>query len=367
MRILVVGGGIAGVSAAAHLGEGGAAVVLAEAESTLAYHTTGRSAATFVPGYGGPCVRPLSDASWPVLNDPPDSPDGPLLSPLGCVMVAESDQEAEFELLMAEMPTLERIDAARALELVPILTVDRLAFFAQDSNVTSIDVAGLHQMYVRMARRARVDVRVSAPLTKLGRTANSWRASIGAETVEIDVVVNAAGAWGDVVAGMAGVAPLGLQPLRRTIFMVPAPADPAGTAMVLDASERFYFKRDGAQFLCSPAEETPSEPVDARPEELDIAIAIERINAVTSLAVRTVNSSWTGLRTFCPDRIPTIGFDDTPGFFWVVGQGGFGIQTAPAIGRLIADLIFKREPQVDETPFRPQRLRLGRIGRHRRV
>jgi D-arginine dehydrogenase len=178
-------------------------------------------------------------------------------------------------------------------------------------------------------------------------------------------VVNASGAWGDLVAGLAGIEPIGLQPMRRTAFMVPGDAACADWPFVVDIEERFYFRPDGAQFLCSLAEETLSPPIDPRPEMADIAIAIDRINEATTLGIRTVSSQWTGLRTFAPDREMVIGPEPgTPGFFWLVGQGGTGIQTSPACGALVAALVTGTPPPpeldaagIDPDQYSPDRFR----------
>ncbi|MGH3650142.1 MAG: NAD(P)/FAD-dependent oxidoreductase, partial [Acidimicrobiia bacterium] len=179
-----------------------------------------------------------------------------------------------------------------------------------------------------------------SPVTRIERDAGGWLVTAGNHRLRCAVVVNASGAWGDPVAEMAGVAPLGLQPMRRTAFMVPGSESSAHWPMVVDTDEQFYFRPDGVQFLCSLAEEVPSDPIDARPRMEDVALAIERINAATTFNIRTVNSQWTGLRTFAPDRDLVIGEDPTAqGFYWLVGQGGIGIQTSPAYGRLLACLV----------------------------
>jgi D-arginine dehydrogenase len=188
-------------------------------------------------------------------------------------------------------------------------------------------------------------VRRSAPVVAIDRVAERWHVAVGAETLTADVVVNAAGAWGDRIAGLAGLEPLGLQPLRRTAFTTSVPVDTHGWPLVHPLDGTFYFKPEaGGQLLCSLADETPSEPCDARPEELDIALTIERVNTATTLAISTVRSSWAGLRTFAPDRNPVIGPEPSvPSFVWMVGQGGTGIQTAPAAGRALAALVLHGE------------------------
>ncbi len=202
-----------------------------------------------------------------------------------------------------------------------------------------IDVAGLHQAFVRLARTSGAEISTDSPVTAIERDGARWAVHARDRVVIADSVVNAAGAWGDHVAVMAGVAPIGLQPMRRTAFMVPGNEGYTNWPMVVEANEQFYFRPDGVQILCSLAEETLSQPTDARARTEDVALAIDRINRATTLDIRTVNSQWAGLRTFAPDRELVIGEDPgAPGFYWLVGQGGIGIQTSPAYGMLLACL-----------------------------
>jgi D-arginine dehydrogenase len=217
-----------------------------------------------------------------------------------------------------------------------------------------MDVAAIHQAYVRRLRSNGGTIATSREVTDLA-AGPPWRVVTPDGTWEADRVVNAAGAWGDEIAELAGLRPVGLVPKRRTAFMVTAPPESAEWPLVTDADHSFYFKPDGVQLLCSPADETPSEPVDARPEDVDIALAIERINEVTSLGIRSIRSSWAGLRTFAPDGSMVIGPDpDEPTFHWLVGQGGTGIQTAPAAAELLADLVIEGSTT---TAFDPARFR----------
>jgi D-arginine dehydrogenase len=362
---VVIGGGIAGVSAAAHLAPHGS-VTLLEAERTLAFHTTGRSAAMYVANYGGQGSRPLATASRGFLEGPPEgSADSPLLSPRGLLWVAD---QARVALLEQKAPgTGSRlIDPAEVLRLVPAMRSEWLAGGLHEPHALDIDVAGLHQAFVRIARRLDANLHTSAPVTGLARRrGDGWRVHIPDGHVDCAAVVNASGAWGDVVAGLAGIEPIGLQPLRRTAFMVPGDAAYAEWPFVVDIEEQFYFRPDRAQLLCSLAEETLSPPLDPRPEMADIALAIDRINEATTLEIRTVTSQWTGLRTFAPDREMVIGEEAAePGFFWLVGQGGTGIQTSPACGALIAALVTGNAPSpeltnagVDDDRYSPARFR----------
>ena len=367
--VVVIGGGIAGVSAAAHLAPH-TEVVLLESETSLAYHTTGRSAALFVLNYGADGVRPLSRASEPFLSNPPSSAvDHPLLNPRGLLWVATESQLAglrELALEGQESGAGSRLlDAGEVTELVPAINSDVIVGGLFEPSAHDIDVAGLHQAFVRIARQHDTEIKTSSPVTGLDRRRDGWRVVTTNETIDCDIVVNASGAWGDDVAALAGIEPIGLKPLRRTAFLVPGDEAFRDWPMVVDADQRFYFKADGEQLLCSLAEEEPSEPMDARPRMEDVALAIERINEATALGIRSVNSQWTGLRTFAPGRELVAGEEPTArGFFWLVGQGGTGIQTSPAYGALIASLVTgtgippeMADTGVDTSRYQPARFR----------
>ncbi|MFV0258040.1 MAG: NAD(P)/FAD-dependent oxidoreductase [Acidimicrobiales bacterium] len=369
LRIVVIGGGIAGVSAAYWLANHPSRpeVTVLEAEGRLAAHTTGRSAAQFIANYGAEPTRPLSAASRAFLTAPPEGlTDHPLLARRGHLSVAGPGQEAALVTALAEGRTHDTPPADRqahdtppadhqggvvaltpdeAVQRFPPLRTERVIGAVYEPGSADIDVAGLHQVFVRGATRAGARIALHQRVTALEADAGAgaWRITAvdpaGDHTVRrTDVVVNAAGAWGDMVAASAGVRPLGLTPRRRTAFMVTNPVpDGRDWPLVADIDHRWYLKPDGTQLLCSPADETPSEPCDARPEEVDVARAIEAINEATTLGLRTVRSAWAGLRTFTSDEAMAIGPDpDHPGFVWCVGQGGVGIQTAPAAGALTA-------------------------------
>ena len=344
LRVAVVGGGIAGVSAAYHLSER-AEVVLVEAETTLAYHTTGRSAALLFESYGSPGIRPLTLAGRGFFDrPPPELADFPFLSRRGGMLVGRDDQIGSLEKWERDArrsgTRVEWLDPARAKNICPALRTDQLGGAVWEQDAADMDVAAIHQAFVRGARRRNAQIRTGAPVTALEKTSGGWRLKAGGETLEAEVVVNAAGAWGDEIARLAGVEPVGITPMRRTVFMAPGADEYRDWPLVANVEMEWYFKPDGIQLLCSLSEENPSPPCDARPEPLDIALAIERINAATHLGIRSVRSSWTGLRTFASDREMVIGFDPrVEGFFWLVGQGGTGIQTAPGAGELTASLV----------------------------
>ncbi len=377
MNVVVVGGGIAGVSAAFALseaGEGGRTVdvVLVEAESVLAHHTTGRSAAQLILNYGVRPIRALTRASLDFLHHPPEPlVDFPLLEPRDVLTVATADQDESTDRMLAEglatNPAIREISVAEARTHFPALRDGWASRAILEPDSYDIDVAGLHQAFVRGLKANGGLVRLTAPVVAFERRSGQWLVTLaGGDTLEADVVVNAAGAWGDVVAERAGIDGVGLQPMRRTAFMTPSRHDDSsGWPLVADVDHNWYVKPDGAQFLCSPADEQPSEPCDARPEEIDVALAIDRINEATTLDIRHVASSWAGLRTFTADRSMVIGPEPgDPSFVWCVGQGGTGIQTAPAAGRLVADLVIHGAPgnsfadvDLDVGALAPDRLR----------
>jgi len=369
---IVVGGGIAGVAAAAHLAPRGT-VRLLEMEPSLAYHTSGRSAAMLVENYGSAGSRPLVKAARPFLESPPEgSVDAPLLSDRAVMWVADrdglTDLEAKAEAGSANGAVSELLGPAAVIERMPALRSDWVAGGIYEPSGADIDVAALHQAFVRIARKHDAEIVRDSPVSAITRDGNSWLVTASGRRERAKSIVDAAGAWGDEVARMAGVAPIGLQPYRRTAFMVPGREEATSWPMIVETHENWYLRPDGVQFLCSLAEEVPSEPVDARPRMEDVALAIERINAATTLDIRTVNSQWTGLRTFAPDRDLVVGEDPTaPGFFWLVGQGGIGMQTSPAYGALLASLVVGEglpagfaEVGVDPERTSPARFRWAR-------
>ncbi len=358
-HVAIVGGGIAGASAAYSLSltQQFDRVLLIEAEPQLAMHTTGRSAAVLTENYGAGPVRPLTAASLSFLHDPPESlVDGPLLHKRGLLTVATRPEDhAELEKQLAagtkaRHPIIELgTDEAQLLAPHIELTASHRTMWEAESH--DIDVAALHQAFIRGLRLHGGEILTSNRVDSAHRnTATSndkpWRLETTKGPISVDIVVNAAGAWGDLVATTAGIKPVGLQPMRRTAFMTASPFEGSGRfPFLVDVLHRWYLRPDGTQFMCSPADEIPSEPCDARAEEIDIARAIELINAETKLNIRSISSQWAGLRTFGPDRAMVIGPEPTePSFVWCVGQGGTGIQTSPGAGQLVADLVTLANP-----------------------
>jgi D-arginine dehydrogenase len=326
--VLVIGGGIAGVSIACELAAD-VRVLLVEAEPELARHTTGRSAAIYAPSYGGPVVREFTRASEHLFGDG-------VLTPHPALWIAVDDEGVDHLGEISGDGRAEPITAQQAVEMCRVLRPPLAA--AVDRTAQDIDVMALHARYVRDLKSRGGEIRTGTPVTDLRRDGAGWVA----DGIRADVVVNAAGAWADRVAAMAGVPPIGLEPKRRTIAFVPAEADPMWP-MVADAADRFYFRPESGGLLVSPADETPSEPCDARPDEVDVALALERVNAATTLGLRTVRTAWAGLRSFVADREPVVGaWPDHPGFVFFAGQGGYGIQMAPALARTGADVVLGR-------------------------
>jgi len=352
--VVVIGGGIAGVSAAYYLALSGAcdSITLVEQEAQLAFHTTGRSAALLIENYGAGPLRPLTTASLDFFhNPPPELVDHGLIEKRGILTMATSPDaysylDTELRQGQSNQNPVVEINVAHAAELAPHVTFGDDYRIMWEEHAFDIDVAALHQAFVRGFRRAGGQIETSKRVDAATRDGSAWSVETNAGTLRADYVVNAAGAWGDQVAERAGIAAIGLAPLRRTAFMVSSPFEDSATfPTVAEVHHNWYLRPDGNQFMCSPADETPSEPCDARAEEIDIARTIEMINEHTTLGIRSINSQWAGLRTFSPDRSMVIGPDPAEAsFIWCVGQGGTGIQTAPGAGQLVADLLLHGEP-----------------------
>lgn len=344
--VLVIGGGIAGASIGYELASD-RSVGLLEMEATLAYHTTGRSVATFLESYGGRTIRLLTTASRSFMQEPPDGFGRPLLKPLPLIWVApEGDVDAMhamYESVVELVPDMRVLTADAVVETTKVIRSDWVAAGLLEPGASEIDVAALHGGYVGGLRGRGGEIHTTAAVAEMKRVDDRWHVVDRAgNAYDAAVVVNAAGSWCDMVAGIAGAKPVGIHPLRRTVFTIASPAgiDPHAIPLVADVSGTFYFKPEGPQILCSPADEVPSEPCDARAEEVDIAKAIDVINTATTLDISHVRSSWAGLRNFVADRSPVAGFDDeVDGFFWFVGQGGYGIQISPALAQAGAELV----------------------------
>lgn len=364
-EVLIVGAGIAGASAA-HFLAPHCRVTLLEREDQPGYHTTGRSAALFAESYGNATVRAITRASREFLEAPPPGfADAPLLAPRGYLAFARADERESLERAADELratgAAIEPLSGAEVQALVPALRPEHAQAGFIDRAAQDIDVHAIHRGFLR----GRTLVR-NAELRRAVRDAGRWRVETTAGEFRADVLVNAAGAWVDEVALACGVAPIGIRPLRRTaiVFEAPAYAGAAGWPMATSASEDLYFRPEAGRFLASPADETPSPPCDAQPDELDVALLLERLAAATTFDVRRITAKWAGLRSFAGDRTLVAGFDARePSFFWLAGQGGYGIQTCPAMG-MIADALIRarelpaavRDAGVDAALLSPARL-----------
>jgi D-arginine dehydrogenase len=351
--VAIIGGGIAGATIAYHL-PAAMRVAVFEAERQLGHHATGRSAAVWLPPYGSDVVRKLTSASSRFFQSPPAGFEAAsLLSPRGFLCFAQPGEEGlldeEFEAVRRDVSSVERVSPETAVSTVPILRPELVAsaYFCPDAQ--DIDVNALHQGLIRLARAKGVQIVPDAQVTAIEKVSGGWRIDAGEVQVLARIVVNSAGAWGDTMARVAQVQPLALEPLRRSAALLPVPSSLAvgSWPMVADVAERFYFKPDAGKLLVSPADEVPADPGEAWVDDFDLAEGLDRFANATSFEVARVDTSWAGLRTFAADRNPVIGFDpDEAGFFWSVGQGGFGIQTSPAWGQIAAAMIAGLSPDI---------------------
>ena len=347
-----VGAGIAGASVAALLAQD-RRVVVVEAEPHAGYHTTGRSVAIYTETVSGRLITPLTRASLGFFASPPDGfSDAPLMRRRGVLSVGRADQQADLDAEYDRMSPdggRRRLDRDESLSLVPILRPDQIDAGVLEPGAFDMDVDALHQGWLRRLRRAGGQVLTSSPLSAAQWTGQGWRLTAGEHEIAAAIVVDAAGAWGDAVAALCGVRPLGLEPRRRTVAVMAADGWPVDAwPMCVTADHSLYFKPDAGRLLVSAMDQTPSAPCDAWADDMDVAESLDRLSALTDLPLRKPVRTWAGLRTFAPDEEPVAGYDpDQPGFFWLVGQGGAGIQTCPALAEAAACLVAGR-PLADE-------------------
>jgi len=355
--VAIAGGGIAGASLAAALAPHARVVVL-EAEAMPGLHATGRSAAFWSETYGGPAIQPLTTASGAALRD------GGFLEPLGSLHIGRREDEGAADAFLAEF-------VGSAVELVRIDPASRIPGLRPDWTIgvmepscAYIDVAALHGHYLKVARTGGATIVTDAGIRSGARQDGGWTIDTPAGCFAATVLVNAAGAWADEVAIRCGMRPIGIRPYRRTMVQLRTdPPAPSGLPHVADIAGRFYFKPEaGGRLWLSPHDEIPTDPCDAAPEEIDVAVAIDRFERAVDWRVAAVERRWAGLRSFAPDRLPVYGFAE-PGFFWCAGQGGFGIQTAPAAAAMAAALVLGQVPDV--TGVDAERYMPGRFGRTR--
>ncbi len=352
--VAIIGGGIAGLSLAYFLGPHCSTVVL-ERETALGYHSTGRSAAEFVLRYNSPEICRLAAIAKDFFDSPPDGfSETPLLKQRGGIMIATAEKadrlDALFHAERAFTPELEPLDADGLLERLPILKPGYAVAGFHDPNFWDIEVESLLQGYVRGTRRNGVEIRESHAVLSARHDGDTWTIETPSGTVRARTVVNAAGGWADQTAALFGVKPLGIIPHRRTAILVDPPEGIDLSAMpeINELDEDFYMKPDAGRLLACPADATPCEPGDVQPEELDIAWAAHYVEEATTIPVRRIAKSWAGMRSFAPDHLPVIGMArDNPHFFWLAGQGGFGILSSPVLGRLAAGIL-TGEPEPED-------------------
>ena len=340
--IIVIGAGIAGASVAAHLA-GTHTVAICEMEERPGYHTTGRSAAMYEPNYGPPPMLALTRASGEYFRT------GGFLTPRNTVFFAPQGQDDAFERLMGIQKGMREISITTARDIFPYLREGYARRAVLDEGTADIDVDALHQSYLKLFRQRGGALHCHRPVRSLERN-GLWTVEAGAEQLRAQIIVDAAGAWGDVVAAMAGRKRVGLQPKRRSMAVVPGPegADIMKWPMVGDVGETWYCKPQSGKLLISPADATPVDPHDAYADDMTLAEGIERFSEGVDYEVTRVERSWGGLRSFAPDGNPVVGYDGTgDGFFWLIGQGGFGIQSAPALSHLAAALVRGEEAPAD--------------------
>jgi len=340
--IIVIGAGIAGASAAAELAAD-ARVTLLEMEPQPGYHASSRSAAYFAAAYGKPVVQSITRASESFFRSPPGGfTDVELFRPRQCIWFGRPDQAEGLEAMRRAVPRLEFLDEAAVRRRVPVFRPGYLHGGLLDGEGGDLDVEALLQGYLRRFSRRGGLLRVNHRAQRLERSGTGWRVGAGEAVFEAPVVVNAAGGWAEQVGGWAGLDPLGIRPFRRTALTIDAPdgVDIRDWPEMVDIDEDFYFKPEAGAILVSPADETPTPPVDAQPEDIDVAIGVDRFERATGIDVKRVRAAWAGLRTFAPDRVFVAGFDPrAEGFFWLAGQGGYGVQSSPAMAALTRHLV----------------------------
>lgn len=362
---LVIGGGIAGASIAYHLCDHGK-VLLLEMEEYLGYHSTSRSAALYAQSYGNRVIRALNVASGDFLRNPPQGfTEHPLIQPRGVLMLAREDQLENLHVFFKETielsPKLKWIDKEEAIGMIPSLRKDYFSSAVFDSESKDIDVNGLHQGFLKGIRNSGGTILTDHPFLKAEKDGKYWKAILEKTHVHTEVLINAAGAWADQVAQNCGIPSIKLVPKRRTAMLFEPPQDIQCKEWpsVVDVDECFYFKPEVEQLLGSPADETPVEPQDARPQDWDLALAVERIEKVLNFSITRATKSWAGLRSFVEDKTPVVGYEpEHPGFFWLAGQGGYGIQTSPSISKILECLITgKKWPEkLKELSINPETL-----------
>ncbi|MCZ4282569.1 FAD-binding oxidoreductase [Kiloniella laminariae] len=344
--VLVIGGGIAGIGAAARISPEASVTVL-EAMNAFGYHSTGRSAAIFIRNYGNKTLRALNAVSEPVLLEPEGISDSSLLSPRGEILVATEAEVDDLKNYLEGSSGIETLSADQAVDLVPILRKEKIAAAAYEPKAQDIDVDRLLQGFARMMKHNKGQIVTNAAAQSITRTGGVWQVETASGIFEAKILINAAGAWADEVAAMAQVRKVGLVPMRRSAALLPPPDDHdiMKWPLFASASEQWYAKPEGGKLMVSPADEDPVEPHDAFVDDMVLAEGLHRYEQAVRVPVTRVDKSWAGLRSFVKDRTPVVGYaPEAEGFIWLAGQGGYGIQTAPALSDLVADICLGRSP-----------------------
>lgn len=362
--IVIIGCGIAGAGLAAMIGPT-KKVLIIEREGQPGYHSTGRSAAIFIQNYGSPEIRTLNKASYDFLANPPvDFSENGFLSPRGMMLVADEDGLGAMEKELNSGDGLEALSIEDAKIMVPLLDVDVIKKAAYEKEAQDIDVAALHQAFIRRAKKNGATLICNCEIKSAEQIKNEWQIQTTAGTYRAAIIVNSAGAWADQVAENCGIKTNQITPMRRTIAVLPTTSivDASAWPLVVDAQEKWYMKPEGRNLLVSPSDETPVEPHDAYVDDMILAEGLHAFECATTFEVRRVENQWAGLRSFAPDRNPVVGFDpDNEHFFWLAGQGGYGIQTSPALSTLAADLLLKNEKNTSFSEALIDGLRPGRF------
>lgn len=341
---LVIGGGIAGVAVASELALHGTVCIL-ERENTLAYHTTGRSAAILMESYGNALIRTLTCASRSFFENPLQHlSDEPLCSSRGALIVSDEAHldklNARYHAVSEHVPSAEMLDQASVIEQVPFLTPGKWVAGIYEPNAIDLDVHAIHSAFVKSIRLLNGEIRTQAEIVAAHYRGSMWRVTLdNGEMLEATLIVNAAGAWADPVAAACGASTLGVRPLSRTVVVIDPAQDVSHCPYLGTVDEQFFIKPDVGRLMVSPCDEIPTEPCDALPGEIDVAITMDRLESATTLRPKRILNRWAGLRVFVPDRSPVVGADPIiDSFFWYAALGGYGIQTAPALARLCASL-----------------------------
>lgn len=368
--IIIIGSGICGAGLAANL-PCNKRILMLEMEPQPGFHSTGRSAALYIRSYGNASIRTLNELSLPFFKDfQAHGKDESLLTQRGFLSICLHGQDEMFESFLQENPTLKEISVQQALDYVPLLRPETFSRAVYEPEAYDIDVARMHQSWLKLAAKKGCVLKCKSEVLSLEKKADGWLVDTGSKTYHTKIVVNSAGAWADGVAGLAALAPIGLTPKRRSIVVTPLPDNCHSESWPLfcDAGDNWYAKPESGKLLISPADADPVTACDIYPDDMVIAEGIHRFESAVDFDVKRIENKWAGLRTFAPDNTPVVGFDPrSEGFFWLAGQGGYGIQTAPALSQVAAALLEGKSthPKL-ETALSPARFVDNKLDKNRR-